>query len=80
MAASLRGRSLMRKLGETSLVLLRSEVEAMSPGEAGEVWSVIEPFFKGVCSRASGRVGDARWLVLVRKMQLIKSRAEEGLA
>jgi hypothetical protein len=29
----------MRGLSETSLVLLRSEVEAMSPGEAGEVWA-----------------------------------------
>jgi hypothetical protein len=36
-AASVRGRSLMRVISETSLVLLRSEVEAMSPGEAGEV-------------------------------------------
>jgi hypothetical protein len=80
MAASVRGRSLMRKLSETSLVLLRSEVEAMSPREAGEVWSVIEPFFKGVCARASGRAGDASWLVLVRKMQFIRKKAEEGRA
>jgi hypothetical protein len=73
---SVRGRSLMRVISETSLVLLQSEVEAMSPGEAGEVWAVIEPLFKGVCARASGRSGDSSWLMMVRKMQLIRRRAE----
>jgi len=39
----------------------------------------VEPFFLGVCTLASSRRRDTRWLELVWKMIFIKNKAEEAL-
>lgn len=75
---TVRGRSLMKVLLETPLVFIRREVEEMTPEEATEIWSHLEPFFQGVCARASARRRDEAWALLVRKMDLIRRRAEEA--
>ena len=71
------GLSLMRDLSRKSLYLVKIEVEGMSVDEAGLLWGQVEPFFPGVCARASSRKRDSSWLELVRKMELIRRRAEE---
>lgn len=78
-AVTFRGRSLMKVLTETPFYLVKRVVEEMTPEEARDVWSHIEPFFAGVCARASPRKRDAWWLILVRKMNLIKRKADEAL-
>ena len=75
--ASARGQSLLKVLIDTPYLLVKSEVDDMTLGEAQGVWSHLEPLFPGVCARASTRKRDQRWLLLVRKMQLIKRKAKE---
>lgn len=76
--ATCRGRSLLKVLIDTPYLLVKSEVDDMTPYEARDVWSHLEPFFPGVCARASPRRRDQKWLLLVRKMQLIKRKAKEA--
>ena len=71
------GLSLMRDLSRKSLYLVKVEVEGMSSEEARHVWGQVESFFPGVCVRASSCKRDSSWLELVRKMELIRRRAEE---
>ena len=70
------GLSLMRDLSRKSLYLVKVEVEGMSSEEAGRVWRQVESFFPGVCARASSCKRDSSWIELVRKMELIRRRAE----
>ena len=79
-AVTSRGRSLMRALTETPFPLVKREVEEMTPEEARDIWSHLEQFFAGVCARASTRRRDHKWVMLVRKMDLIRGRAGEAEA
>ena len=72
-----RGLSLMKVLTETPYHFIKREVEDMTPDEARDVWSHIEPFFKGVCARDSATKAGLKWNILVRKMTLIRRKAEE---
>ena len=73
-----RGSSLMKVLTETSYLSIKKEVEEMTPKEASEIWSHIEPFFPGVCVMAGASNVGMRWTMLVRKMSLIQRKAEEA--
>ena len=73
---SSQGLSLMSDLSRKSLYLVKVEVEGMSVDEAGLLWGQVESFFPGVCARASSCKRDSSWLELVRKMELIRRRAE----
>ena len=70
--------SLMRSITAKPFYLLKAEVDDMTSEEARHIWAHLGPFFPGVCARASSRRRDAAWLELVRKMQLIRQRAEAG--
>ena len=72
------GYSLMRSITAKPFYLLKSEVDGMTPEEARDFWVRLEPFFSGVCARASSRRRDAAWLELVRKMQIVRRKAEGG--
>jgi hypothetical protein len=50
----------------------------MTDEEARNIWAQVETFFPGVCARASSRRRDAAWVELVRKLQLVKRKAEGG--
>jgi hypothetical protein len=77
-AVTSQGHSLMRSITAKPFHLLKVEVDGMTDEEARNIWAQVEPFFPGVCARASSRRRDAAWLELVRKMQLVKLRAECG--
>jgi hypothetical protein len=77
-AVASRGRGLMRNITVKPFHLLKAEVDEMTDEEARDVWTRLEPFFPGICARASSRRRDAAWLELVRKMQLVRRRAEGG--
>ena len=68
--------SFMRDLSRKSLYVVKVEVEGMSSEEAGHVWGQVESFFPGVCARASSCKRDSSWLELVRKLELIRRKAE----
>ena len=68
----------MKVLAETSMFIIKREVEEMTVGEAQDVWSHLEPFFPGVCARASAKKRDVKWLLLARKMDLIRRKSQEG--
>lgn len=72
-----RGKALMRRISETSFYVLKAEVEAMPPEEARKVWGLIEPLFPGVCARASLRKRDLGWLMLLKKIDLYRKKAQE---
>jgi hypothetical protein len=73
-----RGRSLMKVLTETPVYQVKREVEEMTAKEAREIWSHLEPFFPGVCSRVSIRKRNESSFVLMKKMDLIRLKAEEA--
>ena len=73
-----RGPRLMQKLTETNFLLVKVEVDEMTPEDARNIWGQIESYFVGVCARASGRKRDTEWVSLVQKMSLIKRKAEEA--
>ena len=75
-AIASRGHGLMRSITAKSFYLLKVEVDGMTPEEARDLWTQVEPFFPGICARASSRRRDAVWLELVRKLQLVKRKAE----
>ena len=77
-AVASRGHGLMRSITAKPFHLLKAEVDEMTDEEARDVWVQLEPFFPGVCARASSRKRDEAWLELVRKMQLVRRRAEVG--
>ena len=77
-AVTSRGYGLMKSITAKPFYLLKAEVDGMTADEARDLWARLEPFFSGVCARASSRRRDAAWVELVRKMQLFKQRAEVG--
>jgi len=77
-AVTSRGHNLMRSITAKPFHLLKAEVDGITDEEVRDLWAQLEPFFPGVCARASSRRRDAAWLELVRKMQLVKLRAEGG--
>jgi len=77
-AVTPRGRSLIKILTETSHRAIKREVDEMTPEEASEIWGHIEPFFPGVCARASTTKVGIQWNTMVRKMSLIQRKAEEA--
>jgi hypothetical protein len=77
-AVASRGQSLMRSITAKPFQLLKVEVDGMTPEEARDLWAQVGPFFPGVCARASSRRRDAAWVELVRKLQLVKRKAEGG--
>lgn len=74
-----RGR-LMRALERTHLLAVKLEVDDMTPAEARELWGQIERFWVGVCARASERRRDQGWVSLMRKMVLVRRKAQGGQA
>lgn len=70
------GRNLMQYLTKASYHMIKREVDDMTVKEAADIWAQIEPSWIGVCARAGkGRVG-MMWSEAVRKMSLIKDKAE----
>jgi hypothetical protein len=77
-AVASQGHGLMRSITAKPFYLLKSEVDGMTDEEARNIWAQVETFFPGVCARASSRRRDAAWVELVKKMQLVKRKAEGG--
>ena len=69
---------LMAYLTERNIEYIKIEVNAMTPEEAQHIWAQIEPNWRGVCFRAGMGSWNSRieWTLLLRKMTLIKNRAE----
>ena len=68
----------MKVLMGTPILLIERDVEEMTAEEARDVWSHLEPFFPRVCARSSTRKRDGKWLLLARKMDLVRRKAQEG--
>lgn len=70
---------LMAYLTERNIEYIRIEAEAMTQEQAKYIWSEIEPSWRGVCYKAGMARGSAgiEWTLLLRKMMLIKRKAEE---
>ena len=73
-------KTLMVYLTERNIEYIRIEVNAMSHEEAQRIWEQIEPNWRFVCYKSG--TGSMRnrieWTLLLRKMNLIKNKAEEA--
>jgi len=76
-AVTARGRGLLKVLIDMPYISVKYWAEEMPPEEAGDIWSHIAPFFRGVCANASTSKVGRQWTSLVRKMSLIQRKAEE---
>ena len=71
-------KDLMIYLTERNIRYIRIEADAMTQEEAQRIWGQIEPNWRGVCYKAGMAKGSAQieWTLLLRKMNLIKKKAE----
>ena len=71
-----RGRALMKALTDTPHITVKREVEDMTAEEAAEIWGNIKGFESMVAARASLSKVGMKWIMLLRKMHWIKTKAE----
>lgn len=71
-------RAIMLGLIDRSPVLVKTEVDNMTPAQARRIWDQIEKNFSYVASRSgNGRSSvKMQWLELLRKMTYIQMKAE----
>lgn len=73
-----RGRGLLRVLTEMPYLSVRAEVGEMTVDEARDVWSHVGRYLVGASARAGSRGAGLKWNGLVRKLLLIRDKAEES--
>jgi len=71
--------NLMAYLTERNIKYIRIEADAMTREQAQRIWGQIETNWRGVCYKSGMAKGSAQieWTLLLRKMNLIKNKAEE---